>query len=126
MGILLQIFSRGVNGAGLAEQYAKATMLAESKLATVGVDGVLQDGETNGRFDDDFQWRMIVLPYVDQTPKDPATTTLAVTNTAGNNIDVESLMPTRLYDVSLTVSFQSDDNRDRQVTLNTLLIGAKT
>ena len=71
----MQIFSRGVNGAGLAEQYAKATMLAESKLAAAGVDVALQDGETNGRFDDDFQWRMIVLPYVDQTPKEPVTAT---------------------------------------------------
>ena len=120
MGILMQIFSRGVNGAGLADQYAKATMMAESKLATVGIENVLQEGETTGKFDDRFQWRLQVTPYVDPTPKDPA----ALAATGG--VDIESLMAVRLFDVSLTVSFQSDDNRDRQVTLNTLLIGGKT
>lgn len=116
MGILMQLFSRGVNGAGLADRYAKATMMAESKLATVGVEAVLQDGETTGKFDDDFQWRLSVQPYVDPTPKDPAVSA----------IDIESLMQARLFDVSVTVSFLSDDKRERQVRLNTLLIGAKT
>ena len=120
MGILMLIFSRGVNGAGLADQYAKATMMAESKLATVGIESVLQEGETTGKFDDDFQWRLQVTPYVDPTPKDPA----ALATSGG--VDIESLMAVRLFDVSLTVSFQSDDRRDRQVMLNTLLIGAKT
>ena len=120
MGILMLIFSRGVNGAGLADQYAKATMMGESKLATVGIESALQDGETTGKFDDDFQWRLQVTPYVDPTPKDPA----ALATSGG--VDIESLMAVRLFDVSLTVSFQSDDRRDRQVMLNTLLIGAKT
>ncbi len=120
MGILMQIFSRGVNGAGLADQYAKATMMAESKLATVGIESVLQEGETTGKFDASFQWRLQVTPFVDPTPKDP--TALA----ANGGVDIESLMAVKLFDVSLTVSFQSDDNRDRQVTLNTLLIGGKT
>lgn len=116
MGILMQIFSRGVNGAGLADKYAKATMMAESKLAAVGVENILQAGETTGKFDDDFQWRLLVTPYVEPVAKDVAV----------NPADIEALMATRLYEVALTVSFQSDDSRERQVTLNTLLIGAKT
>ena len=119
MGILMQIFSRGVNGAGLADQYAKATMMAESKLATLGVEAALQDGETTGKFDDTYQWRLRIQPYVDPTPKDAAT--LA----ASGGVDIESLMAVRLFDVALTVEFQSDDRRARQVQLNTLLIGAK-
>lgn len=38
MGIIMQIFSRGVNGADLADRYAKAAMLAESRLASVGIE----------------------------------------------------------------------------------------
>ena len=38
MGVLMQIFSSGVNGATLADRYAKAAMYAESKLAGVGVE----------------------------------------------------------------------------------------
>lgn len=116
MGILMQIFSRGVNGAGLADKYAKATMMAESKLAAVGVENILQAGETTGKFNDDFQWRLSVTPYVEPVAKDATI----------NPADIEALMATRLYEVALTVSFQSDDSRERQVTLNTLLIGAKT
>ena len=116
MGILMQIFSRGVNGAGLADKYAKATMMAESKLAAVGVESVLQAGETTGKFDDDFQWRLSIAPYVEPAAKDATV----------NPVDIEALMATRLYEVALTVSFQSDDSRERQVTLNTLMIGAKT
>ena len=116
MGILMQIFSRGVNGAGLADKYAKATMMAESKLAAVGVENVLRVGETKGNFDDDFQWRLSVAPYVEPAARDATV----------NPVDIETLMATRLYEVALTVSFQSDDSRERQVTLNTLMIGAKT
>lgn len=116
MGILMQVFSRGVNGAGLADKYAKATMMAESKLAAVGVETLVQEGDTNGRFNDDFQWRLLITPYVDPAPKEAT----------ANPVDIESLMAVRLYDVSLTVSFKSDDQRERQVMLNTLLIGAKT
>ena len=116
MGILMQVFSRGVNGAGLADKYAKATMMAESKLATVGIENMVQEGDTNGRFNDDFQWRLLITPYVDPAPKEAT----------ANPVDIESLMAVRLYAVSLTVSFTSDDQRERQVMLNTLLIGAKT
>ena len=116
MGILMQVFSRGVNGAGLADQYAKATMMAESKLASVGIENILQEGDTNGRFNDDFRWRLLISPYVDPAPKEAV----------ANPVDIESLMAVRLYDVALTVSFKSDDQRERQVILNTLLIGAKT
>ena len=116
MGILMQIFSRGVNGATIADQYSRAAMLAESKLATLGLDSALQEGESSGKFDDTFAWRLTVAPYVDPTPKDPAL----------GNIDVDALLPLRLFDVALTVSFATDDGRARNVVFNTLQLAPKT
>ncbi|MEQ1517986.1 MAG: prepilin-type N-terminal cleavage/methylation domain-containing protein [Usitatibacteraceae bacterium] len=81
MGVLMQIFSRGVNGATLADRYAKATMYAESKLASVGVVGELKEGTAAGKFDDDFSWSLAVRPYQDPFPKEATV------------VDFEKLMP---------------------------------
>ena len=114
MGVLMQIFSRGVNGASLADRYAKATMYAESKLATVGIEDELKESTAAGKFDDDFSWALTVRPWQDPLPKEQSV------------VDYEKLMPTQLYEIALNVSFTSDDHRERAVTLSTLRLGPKT
>jgi general secretion pathway protein I len=114
MGVVMQIFSRGVNGATLADHYAKATMYAESKLSSVGADTELKEGASGGKFDDDFSWSMAVRPYQDPYPKDQAV------------VDYEKLMPTQLYEVELKVSFMAEDQRERVLNLSTLRMGPKT
>ena len=113
MGVLMQIFSRGVNSAALADRYAKATMYAESKLATVGVEQELKETAAAGKFDDDFSWGLVVRPYQDPNPKEPSV------------IDYEKLMPTQLYEIELKVTFTADDQRERVVNLSTLRLGPK-
>lgn len=113
MGVLMQIFSSGVNGATLADRYAKATMYAESKLAGVGVEADLKEGADSGKFDDDFSWSLQVRPYQDPFPKEASV------------IDFEKLMPTQLYEIELKVSFTADDRRERVVNLSTLRLGPK-
>jgi type II secretory pathway pseudopilin PulG len=147
MGIVLQVFSRGVNGADLADRYAKAAMLAESKLATVGVEEVLAEGDYNGQFDENFAWTMSVRAYVSAAePPTPSTlevnalanaqatgvggtnaSTLAPTapSTTLGNVDIDSLLFVRLYEVELSVAFTTDDGRQRMVTLNTMKIGPR-
>ena len=112
MGVVMQIFSRGVNGATLADRYAKATMYAESMLASVGTE--LKEGASDGKFDDDFSWAMAVRAYQDPFPKDQAV------------VDYEKLMPTQLFEVELKVSFVADDRRERFLNLSTLRMGPKT
>lgn len=114
MGVLMQIFSRGVNGATLADRYARATMFAESKLATVGVEDALKESAAAGKFDDDFSWALVVRPYQDPFPKESSV------------VDFEKLMPTQLYEIELKVSFTADDRRERVVNLSTLKLGPKT
>ena len=113
MGVLMQIFSSGVNGATLADRYAKATMYAESKLAGVGVEAELKEGGSSGKFDDDFSWNLLVRPYQDPFPKEASV------------LDFEKLMPTQLYEIELKVSFTADDRRERVVNLSTLRLGPK-
>lgn len=114
MGVLMQIFSSGVNGATLADRYAKATMYAESKLASVGVESELKESEAAGKFDEDFSWSLAVRPYLDPMPKEQSV------------IDYEKLMTVQLYEIALKVSFTADDRRERVVNLSTLRLGPKT
>ena len=113
MGVLMQIFSSGVNGATLADRYAKATMYAESKLASVGVEAELKEGAAAGKFDDDFSWSMVVRPYQDPSPREQSV------------VDFEKLMPTQLFEIELKVRFTADDRRERVVNLSTLRLGPK-
>ena len=135
MGIIMQVFSRGVNGADLADHYAKAATLAESKLAGVGIEEPLSEGDFNGQFDDNFAWTMSVRAYSSTSePPTPSTletaalanaqasgaagtsaSTLAPTapTTTLGNVDVDSLLFVRLYEIELSVSFATDDGRPR-------------
>jgi len=150
MAILMQIFSRGVNNADIADRYAKAAMMAESKLALVGVEEILTEGETTGQFEDNFDWALSVKLY--STTSEPisqssieiaalADAQAAGTSLAGSpssltqnnpnaatalgNVDVDTNMFVRLYEISLTVTFKSDDGRPRTFMLNTMKIGPR-
>ncbi len=147
MAVFMQLFSRGVNNADVADHYAKAAMLAESKLATVGVESVLAEGESSGKFDDDYAWRLAVKIYatssepkilsnIEATALANAQTAQAASGIAGQglqqtpvnsalaNADIDTLLPVRLYEVELSVVFKTDDNRERVVTLNTMKVAA--
>ena len=113
MGVLMQIFSRGVNGASLADRYARATMYAESRLAAVGVEEALKEGVTSGRFDDDFSWQVTIRPYQDPTPREQL------------SLDFEKQFHSQLYEIESRVTFASDDQRERTVTLSTLQLALR-
>ncbi|MEI6737142.1 MAG: type II secretion system protein [Pseudomonadota bacterium] len=146
MAVLMQLFSRGVNNADIADRFAKAAMLAESKLASVGVEETLLEGETSGQFDDDTTWQLSVKLYssaneplivsnleaaaIANAQTSGATLPSSLTSpgtatTTLGNVDVDALMFVRLYEVELRVSFKTDDGRERAVTLNTMKIGPR-
>lgn len=64
LGILLRIFGGGGRQAVLADEHVRAMMLAESLLASVGVETPLQPGESGGEIDDQFRWTLSVSPYM--------------------------------------------------------------
>ena len=63
LGVLLQIFANSLRAVSSSEEYTHATLLAESKLATVGREIPLEEGETEGEFDDKYRWRVNIQPY---------------------------------------------------------------
>ncbi len=145
---LMAIFSRGVNNADVANRYARAAIVAESKLAALGVEETIKEGETSGQLDDDFSWQLAVKAYTTaseplirsslelaaidnaQTSGTPLPSSLTApatnaTATTLGNVDVDALMFVRLYEIELRVMFKTDDGRERVVTLNTMKIGPR-
>ncbi len=111
MTALMQIFSTSLNGTGVADHYAKATMLAQSKLASTGVEEALREGTTNGTFDELYTWKVSVKAYEDPlSPPNPAN---------------QQFVFVKLYEVEASVSFPADDQRTRNVTLTKLLLGPR-
>jgi general secretion pathway protein I len=66
LGVLFEVFSAGLRGRRTAKEYEQATLLAESKLDAVGIEQPLLEGSSSGQFDNQFQWRVDVLPYHEQ------------------------------------------------------------
>jgi general secretion pathway protein I len=63
LAIIFSIFSVGLRGRRAAEEYEQATLLAESKLNSIGIDEPIREGDTDGRFNDRFGWKTVVTPY---------------------------------------------------------------
>ncbi len=99
LGILLKIFSAGVNTAGVAEEYNAAVQIAESLMAKAGVEAPLKPSETTGPENEKYHWRVSVSPF-QLTTEDLAVTT----------------MTAELFKVTVTVSW-SDDRQLKLITL---------
>jgi general secretion pathway protein I len=99
--VLLRIFSGGVRNVAVSSDYAKAVLIAESRLATAGIDDTLAPGETDGIENGRFRWTRVVTDY------EP---------TSSYQSTVKGL---RAYHVTVTVSWPNGD-KERQVELNTV------
>jgi len=109
LGILLKIFSGGVNTAVVAEDYTAAVQIAESLMAKTGVETPLQEGQDSGTENEKYNWQVDVGPYVFNPDNVDDTTTTAV-----------------LFKVKVIVSWGDGNANDRQVELTTLKLVNKT
>lgn len=100
LGILLKIFSSGVNTAVIAEKYTVATQIAESLMAKTGVETALVEGETMGVENEIYHWQVKInkLPPV---------------------MDEEELADTMMA-VEVIVNWGEDEINKRSITLNTV------
>ncbi len=109
LGILLKIFSAGVNTAGVAEEYTAAVQIAESLMAQAGVESPLQPSEATGLEHEKYHWQVAVSPF----------------QFTAENLDVTAI-PAVLFKVKVTVSWGGDASADdRQVELITLKLANK-
>jgi general secretion pathway protein I len=66
--VIFRIFSGGLLKIGIATDYTRAVMVAESVLAATGNTERLIAGETTGRLLDKYLWSRSVEPYgIDET-----------------------------------------------------------
>jgi general secretion pathway protein I len=110
LGILLKIFSGGVNNAMVAEDYTVATQIAESLLAKAGSEIPLKGHQSSGDENKKYYWQLTINPYV----------------SSAEGFDPKSL-PAQLYKVSVTVTWGDGEagSDDRQIQLTTLKLAAK-
>ena len=103
LGILLKIFSSGVNTAIVAEDYTAAVQIAESLMAKTGVETPLQPGQDSGQENEKYHWLVEVSPFVFNPENVDATT-----------------IKTELFKIKVIVSWGDDNYNDREVKLTTL------
>jgi general secretion pathway protein I len=112
VAVLMRVFSGGLQGAGVAEDYARAASLAESKLAGIGSETPLKPGELSGTEAGKYRWKITMQGYEDKAasavPPQP-----------------QALMRVQLMEVAVSVAW-SDYGKDRQVAMTTLFLAPKS
>ncbi len=112
LGALMQIFSGGLREAQVADEYARASQVAQSKLAGVTAVEKIAEGSAQG-VEDGFAWKLAVTPYDEREENAEA----------DRNRDYG--VQFRLLKVESTVAWRASDGRDRDVRLATLLLAGK-
>jgi general secretion pathway protein I len=109
LGILLKIFSAGINTAVVAEDYTAAVQIAESLMAKTGLESPLQAGEDSGTENEKYEWQVLVTPYLFNP----------------DNLD-EMTITTTLFKVKVVVNWDIEKTKRRQIKLTTLKLVNKT
>lgn len=109
---LMQLFSVGLRDAQLADEYARAVMIAQSRLAAFTAVEQVEEKDSEGS-DERFKWRVTASAYDErrETPNADASRDL--------NLRV------RLVRVDSVVTWAAADGRERDVRLATLVLAAK-
>ena len=106
---VFEIFTRGLSRAGELDHYARALAIAQTGLASAGVEEPLAEGEMRGESADrEFRWIRSVQKYVEDPAAKPV------------------ISPYTLYRVDSRVAWDSPTGAERQVALSTLLIQQNT
>ena len=67
LGVVLNIFSTALRGVGLGEEYSKAALLLDSRLAALGSEIPVETGSQSGTEGDGegqaFRWQITLSPF---------------------------------------------------------------
>lgn len=112
---LFRLFGSALNNASAAEDYSRAALLAESRLASIAVESApLREGASDqGRSDDGkYTWVTRVEPYVG-----PGTT--------AEQQQLAQSATVRLWRITTTVSWPGTLGQDRSLSLATMRLASK-
>jgi general secretion pathway protein I len=103
MGVIMRLFSTSLRNIDKTDRRAVAALLAQSALATLGVDEPLSEGELTGEGTEGYRWRARVTRHIES-------------NTV---LDYEA-SPVRLYEIELAVADPGAHLDKPAFTLSTL------
>jgi general secretion pathway protein I len=110
---LFQLFGGALRNASGATDWTRALLVAQSRLELEASTQPLREVSDAGtEADGHISWRAAVTPYVPPNP----------------DADLEQAsesMPTRLYRISVDVTFPGEDGKPRSLSLSTLRIGQR-
>ncbi|AKS40868.1 type IV pilus modification PilV family protein [Wenzhouxiangella marina] len=101
-GVVLQVLSTSMGNTRRAGDYTQAALWAQSKLDVLGLEEMLEPGETSGEFDDRYRWYLRVEE---------------VMSFDDTGVDLAEL-PVSLYAVELVVEW--GENPTREAVFRTL------
>ncbi len=112
LAALMQVFTGGLRDAQLADEYARAVIMAQSRLAEFTAADALQETTASGT-QGVFGWTVSSVAY-DERLEDPAAD-------RGRELNLR----VRLLRLESKVAWRAADGRDRDVSLATLVVGTK-
>ncbi len=107
LGSLFEIFSGGLRNVAAAEQYVRAAAIADSKLASVGQEILLEPGNESDGMQGEYAWAVSITPYQ-----------------AGDDATRIENAAAQLYQVTVSVRWAHVLGQ-RKVTIDTLMNGSK-
>ena len=102
--VILQLFSGGLKSRKLSEQYARGVFHAREKMAEILIDPGLSEGETEGQFEDEYQWQAVVTQLVSD--------------------ENEEKTPVDLLNVELRITWR-DGEKEKSFSIDTLKVAEK-
>jgi general secretion pathway protein I len=109
---IMQLFTSGLRDAQLADEYARAVMIAQSRLAAFTAVEQVEETSAEGT-EDRFRWRVSAAAY-DERRENPDA-----------DRSREENLRVRLLRVDSIVAWSAADGRERDVRLATLVLAAK-
>ena len=106
-----EIFSNGLRRAGDLDDYARALVVAQTRLAVAGSEEAFKEGQTQGESEDRrFRWAVSIKnsEFSAAEPGKPAPNAYA------------------LYHVDVKVEWRGADAREHSMSLSTLGLGSRT
>jgi general secretion pathway protein I len=111
--VLFRLLGASLNNAGLADEYSRAVLYAESRLTAATVEARLREGSDQGASEDGrYAWSTKVEPY----------------SPPGMTADQErmaQMLPTRLWRLTVTVTWPTDIGGQRTLALSTVRMAMK-
>jgi general secretion pathway protein I len=111
--VIYRLFGASLNNAGLAGDYSRAAVYAESRLATAALDLPLRETSDQGTSEDGrYAWASKVETYVP-----PGTT--------ADQDRLAQMLPMRLWRLTVTVSWAGVPGSERSLAISTIRLAMK-